>query len=87
MEPIAAQDSDQTWHPVFVQCGKVVIGGGWSKDVRLADTVQMNTELETNATFVRVHKNADWLFKGACGPSFERFRDRVISWKRMIEGT
>ena len=64
MEPIAARDSDQTWHPVFVQCGTVVIGGGWSKDVRLADTVQMDTPLEQIATFVRVHKNADWLFKG-----------------------
>ena len=50
MEPIAARDSDQTWHPVFVQCGKVVIGGGWSKDVRLADTVQMDTPREDNAT-------------------------------------
>ena len=72
MEPISATETKKTWTPVEVEYGKIGIRGGWSSQSFLVETLVLDTPQlafgsDQSTTFVRAHKNADWLSKTTCG--------------------
>ena len=72
MEPISATETKKTWTPVEVEYGKIGIRGGWSSQSFLVETLVLDTPQlafgsDQSTTFVRAHKNADWLLKTTCG--------------------
>ena len=72
MEPVSAKESGKKWTPVEVQYGKIGIRGGLSSQSFLVETLVLDTPHrafgnDQSTTFVRAHKNAEWLLKTTCG--------------------
>ena len=72
MEPISATQSTKKWTPVEIEYDKIGIRGGWSTQTFLVETVVLDVPKPSvggyqRTTFVRAHKNAEWLLKSTCG--------------------